>query len=484
MRRIQRRRIMGLAMVLLACGQIACDRGKDAGRSKQSAARKEQVEPTTPKPEYTFAAGLEEQYPDAVAFLRRFLETCLAGDYAGYRGLVTRRGDPESRGRFEKILNSLRSLGIESIEEIELPQIPPPAYLVVGKVEFLPDRPVALRHRNNNRIAILVLEEEGEMRMGLAPPALQPEPDEESTANCPNHHGPELSMATGRRLLSVLAGVALARSVDAQPAPSSTAPEAWELPDSVRSALAQVQDFTFNFDQPGFYAVLDFVAHSPHSPGFAQGPIEVQDWRQFLERPSDFRGRPVTVEGVVGHNKDPYTLPSHPALGPVGQIELSRADQPITCTLILTGSAIDIPLGAAVTVTSYFVMVRQYYGPSGRVQQAALLVAPGPTAISTRTPRVTESGGPDWRWVTGALVLGLLLTWVVLRHYARGGTRDVRTLRASHEPPVSLADDLAKWADDEPHEDVARPAREHSSVARNCSSAAPDGGRPTPAESS
>lgn len=191
------RTIILWGLALLAGGVIACDRGKDASGSKKTAASRDQVEPNTPKPEYTFAAGLEEQYPDAISFLRRFLETCLAGDYAGYRRLVARTGDPESRGRFEKILNSLQSLAVESIEEIQIPQVPPPSYVVISKVEFLPERKVALRHRNNNRLAILILQEEGELRMTLAPPVLQPEPDEESATTAPTATAPSYPWQQG-----------------------------------------------------------------------------------------------------------------------------------------------------------------------------------------------------------------------------------------------------------------------------------------------
>ena len=63
-----------------------------------------------------------------------------------------------------------------------MPQIPPPAYLVISAVEFLPNQQVALRRGDNSRVAILVFEEEGELRMTLAPTELQPEPDDEDTA--------------------------------------------------------------------------------------------------------------------------------------------------------------------------------------------------------------------------------------------------------------------------------------------------------------
>lgn len=222
-------------------------------------------------------------------------------------------------------------------------------------------------------------------------------------------------------------------------------PNLWELPEAARAALSQIHDLAFNFDQPGFYEVLAFVKHNPQSPGFQQEPIVVDDWRMLLERPSAFRGRPVTVEGVVGRNSS-FKWIGRPEFGDVWKIGIRRDDQPITCTLIFTENANDIPLGATITVTGYFVMMHQYYNPSHRVEQAALLVAPGPTVVSRPAPSSTETGGLDWRWMLAAVVFGLLVTVIVLRQAGRGERHDVRALRASHDSPVNVAEDFESWA--------------------------------------
>lgn len=221
-----------------------------------------------------------------------------------------------------------------------------------------------------------------------------------------------------------------------------------ELSAEVLAALERIEDFVFNFDQPGFYAVVAAVRQSPQSPGFAEVPLAVADWREFLERPGEYRGRVVTVAGVVGRRKDPYSLPLHPELGWLWQVELRRDDQPVTCTLILTESAGDVPVGAMLDVTGYFVMARQYHGANGRVQQAALIVAPGPTVLSQVVPPRAESV-LDWRWMLAAVVGGLLVTIWLLRWARHSGQRDVRTLTAAHGSPVNLADDLAAWADEQ-----------------------------------
>lgn len=189
MRRTWELLVLGWLAATLLCAGSGCERENPAARSA-AAGTQDQVEPLTPKPEYSFAPGLEDAHPRVVAFLRRFMETSLVGDYAGYRRLVSRQADPESRARFETILNSLRTLRIESIEEVELEQVPQPAYRVISEVEFLPNRKVALRRGDNSRVAILVFEEEGELRMAPAPSEQQPLTEEAGPAAEPATSAP------------------------------------------------------------------------------------------------------------------------------------------------------------------------------------------------------------------------------------------------------------------------------------------------------
>lgn len=247
-------------------------------------------------------------------------------------------------------------------------------------------------------------------------------------------------------VLACPSGLAVPSFAQSQPAP------AHELPETIRGALSGTQDFAFNYDQPGFYAVMEFVKHSDRSPGFAQPPLVVEDWRDLVQRPSEFRGRPVTITGVVGRNKDSYTLPNHPHLGQLWQIELFQPRQPVACTVILTNRASDVPLGATITVTGYFVMIHQYYGQSGRAAQAALIIAPGPTGIEQRALVATTQ--TEWYWIVGAAVLGLIVTIILLRRSAATAPRrDLHSLRASRDAPMNLSDDLANWAERESPDD-------------------------------
>ncbi len=177
-----------LAMVLVAGGLAGCER-------KESKSAKAPAAPAAPagdtvalpaqKPEYSFAPGLTESYPDIVGFMRHFLETCLAGDYAGYRQLVARATDPESRSRFERMLHALRSLHVDAIVRVESRHLPDPAYLVTGKAEFNVDERAAARHKDRGprRLGVLVFQEEGEWRLMLAPRELQPAENETQPAS-------------------------------------------------------------------------------------------------------------------------------------------------------------------------------------------------------------------------------------------------------------------------------------------------------------
>lgn len=135
-------------------------------------------------PTYAFAEGIEADYPDVTAFMRRFMETCLVGDYSGYRRLVSRSATPESQKRFERVLHALEKLTVEHVELVELPQVPPPCYVVIGNIELREGSRVAIRRQTSSaRMAILVFREQGEWRMTFAPSQLQPEmPETEDTS--------------------------------------------------------------------------------------------------------------------------------------------------------------------------------------------------------------------------------------------------------------------------------------------------------------
>lgn len=166
-------------MVLLAIGlsPVACDqRPRDESSGRSSAREAVIIDAPGPRPEYTIDEELRHDHPDVAAFVERFLDTCLSGNYTEYRLLVSRTHVPESRERFEAIYRGLKSVTVEAIRPLEptpaLP-LPAPAYLVTSRLEVRPDTRLEDR-APRTRIAIIVFREEGEWRMLPAPAELQP----------------------------------------------------------------------------------------------------------------------------------------------------------------------------------------------------------------------------------------------------------------------------------------------------------------------
>lgn len=223
-----------------------------------------------------------------------------------------------------------------------------------------------------------------------------------------------------------------------------------ELPAAVQTALAAARDYAFAFDFPGYYALLDYVRTARHAPGQGRPPLVIDDWTALAERPGELRGLAVTIEGVVGRNKS-YRHVQRPALGPVWQLELTGTrPQPIACTVVCTENCDDVPLGAEIRITAYFVMMRQYYPRLGAAPQAAaLLVAAGPTAVATRAPRPADALPGGWGGLLAALAAGLALAGLLLRRAARATRVAPPAPTAANPAPHSLADDLAAWAEAE-----------------------------------
>jgi len=173
-RKYRLRTVVAMATGLLSAW-CACERDTSLPAGPPTQPARDLVPLPPHKPEYSFAPGLAEGHPDIIAFMRHFLETCLAGDYGGYRRLVARGTEPESRARFERILHGLRRLRVDEISPVELPDLPQPCYLVVSTAELVRDPKEAVpRAPETRRVAIVVIREENEWRLAPAPPALQP----------------------------------------------------------------------------------------------------------------------------------------------------------------------------------------------------------------------------------------------------------------------------------------------------------------------
>lgn len=186
--RPRRAAVLSAFFILNSAFLLGCDR--DAGSSEQALQKERQlIPPPTTAPVYTFAPGLLEQNREISAFVRQFLEICMAGDYSGYRQLVSRTREPESRERFQAIYYAIRNVYVEAIDEVAIPLLDPPVYRVIANVELDPNARVSLRGSKRS-IALLVFREDGEWKLLPAPASLQPFEEEAEPESQPAP-GPE-----------------------------------------------------------------------------------------------------------------------------------------------------------------------------------------------------------------------------------------------------------------------------------------------------
>lgn len=225
-----------------------------------------------------------------------------------------------------------------------------------------------------------------------------------------------------------------------------------KLPAGVASELGKLQDFSFSYSQPGFYALIEQIKSSGFSTE-RESPLVIDRWTDLLERSADYRGRLITITGVIGRNS-PWQLidERYCDIGPVWELQLRSPQHPILCKCILLGDASDLPLGASVTVTGRFVMIQQYYGESKRLGHAALMIGIGPSVViqSASAKPTVESNTPSPAFLV-TVGGGLLVAFVIVRRAARPRATPLEAHRSPHPAPFSLADDLARWAGTDDH---------------------------------
>ncbi|MGE0479176.1 MAG: hypothetical protein AB7Q17_01770 [Phycisphaerae bacterium] len=169
-------RFAATALLIALTTVGGCKRNAQTGAPPNATASQQEQQfipaPAEP-PAYSFAPGVRESQREIAGFVQQFLEVCLAGDYTGYRRLASRSREPETKERFQAIYHAMRNVVVEQIEEVELREIPGPAYRVVASIELDPQAKVALRG-SQRQIALLIIHEGGDWRMLPAPASLQP----------------------------------------------------------------------------------------------------------------------------------------------------------------------------------------------------------------------------------------------------------------------------------------------------------------------
>lgn len=225
-----------------------------------------------------------------------------------------------------------------------------------------------------------------------------------------------------------------------------------EIPEHVLSKLSEIEDFSLRIDFPGYYDLLAFVRNSDFDPGDYQDAIEIEDWQTLLDRPSEFRGEPITIEAVVGrHRSYQYRdAERRKRFGTVWELDLRHPKHgyPISATVFLTANADEIGIDSTIRVTGYFVMVQQYPRRDKSLGQKIVLIAKGPSMVARAAPPApTVRRERGWIWAAAAVAAAMLVVWIIVRGSAKGERTDLESLTATHRARLNLSAELDDWAD-------------------------------------
>lgn len=225
------------------------------------------------------------------------------------------------------------------------------------------------------------------------------------------------------------------RSESASPA------EAAAPSDAIRTRLKEIQplldavsDNVYSFDDPAFYALCLLVAE--YDDPLRDGPIadsDITPWRFLMERPSDYRGRLVAVEGRLQQCFE-FQVENRLGGASLFEADITSPGTGATCTIITTEDIRRIPHRSWVRGRGYFLKVRSFRTTEGTSGVGPLIVA-RQLQIHEGAAGSREAGGKGWQsprnLITGGAVL-LTVIWLILRQRVRQAAR-----ATTRRPPPS-----------------------------------------------
>lgn len=239
-----------------------------------------------------------------------------------------------------------------------------------------------------------------------------------------------------KRWLGVIAWVILPASCAAPPV---SPVQEWAGPvrtesdtTAARGMFDQVVDGTFSFDDEAFYWLCEHVRSSAARQellaAVSESPTPI---RQLMERPADFRGRPVVVEGVL-RSREEYEIRARPELGRLTQLELSVPDSRAIVTIVCMERAASLSIGLPVRATGYFLKSRMFRTTDGQSGVGVVVVTSGMVGPAPPTDRTPERSGGVWaageRWLVAGIA-ALVVAWIGLRRRSRQSPRRVQVGR-------------------------------------------------------
>ena len=130
------RRLWLLSVVLMVIPACKQEEDVEAGKAR-SIDTEDRIRTKGEAPTFSFAGEATCDDTAVNDFVKRFVRTCLSGDYAGYREMVTRLVEPIGREAFETAWHAVKRVEVNSIVLTEgVQRYPPPVYLVEAVVEM------------------------------------------------------------------------------------------------------------------------------------------------------------------------------------------------------------------------------------------------------------------------------------------------------------------------------------------------------------
>ena len=193
-----------------------------------------------------------------------------------------------------------------------------------------------------------------------------------------------------------------------------------------RRLLEDVRDGVFSFDDPAFYWFCRYVDSHEIEAAADEAPVA---WSTLAERPSDYRGQLVTIEGVV-QSLAAHDVTNRPNVPRLYQLQLSSRDSAQLCTLVATEDPGDVPMRSLVRARGYFIKIRGFRTKGGDEGSGPLIVAASLAEVrAPASPPSTSSERRISSWLIGGVAV-MALIWFVMRRRLSG------TGRGSGEAPA------------------------------------------------
>jgi hypothetical protein len=205
-----------------------------------------------------------------------------------------------------------------------------------------------------------------------------------------------------------------------------------------RRLLEGVRDNVFSFDDPAFYWFCRHVREAGDASLYSiRGNEAVTPWKFLLERPGDYRGRLVVVEGLL-QAVHTYEVANRAGVGTLYQCELSEVGTRAFCTVVVMQNPGEIALRSRMRAKGYFIKVRAFQTSGGEAGAGPLVVARSLELVRAPAGMPWEGGADGagssaWWNVRGAGfwllpgTVGLAVVWLILRRRVRGAKADAKS---------------------------------------------------------